>query len=157
MHLRVFLCVNLFRLRSRRTGDIRCLKTWEPHRLHTLMIFDDGTHSKRRPQHYTLDFHKSPSVGEDVKNPKSSMHKNDDDDVSSILLLKREKKKRAKNDKKRKEKMIYIKEKKKKRSHKKGAPLLYLCHKAQGLYTLLVCSLALLITWSRTIYNQAIV
>ena len=57
MHLRVFLCVNPFRLRSRRTWDIWCLKTWELHRLHTLMIFDDGTHSKRRPQHYTLDFY----------------------------------------------------------------------------------------------------
>ena len=41
---------------------------------------------KRRPQHCTLDFHKSLSVGEDGENPKSSMHKNDDGDVSSILL-----------------------------------------------------------------------
>ena len=41
---------------------------------------------KRRPQHCTLDFHESPSAGEDGENPKSSMHKNDDGDVSSILL-----------------------------------------------------------------------
>ena len=57
MHLWVFLCVNSFRLRSRRIGDIRCLKTWEMYRLHTLMIFDDRTHPKRRPRHYTLDFY----------------------------------------------------------------------------------------------------
>ena len=62
------------------------LKTWELHRLHTLMIFSDGTHLKGDPQHSTLDFHKSPSEGEDGENPKSSMHKNDNDDVSSILL-----------------------------------------------------------------------
>jgi len=36
-------------------------------------------------------------VGEDGKNPKSSLHKNDDDDVSSILLYKKE---RENNDKK---------------------------------------------------------
>jgi hypothetical protein len=41
---------------------------------------------KRRPQHCTLDFDESPSVGEDGENPKSSMHKNDDGDVNSILL-----------------------------------------------------------------------
>ena len=35
---------------------------------------------------HTWLLHKSPSVGEDGENPKSSMHKNDDDDVSSILL-----------------------------------------------------------------------
>jgi hypothetical protein len=62
------------------------LKTWKLHRLHALMIFSDGTHSKGDPQNCTLDFHESPSVGEDGDNPKSSMHKNDDNDVSSILL-----------------------------------------------------------------------
>jgi hypothetical protein len=64
MHPRVFLFANHDRLRSRRTGDIQCLKSWELHRLHTLVIFGDVTHSKGDPEHYTLDFHKSPSVGE---------------------------------------------------------------------------------------------
>jgi hypothetical protein len=35
---------------------------------------------------HTWLLHKSPSVGEDGENPKSSMHKNDNDYVSSILL-----------------------------------------------------------------------
>jgi hypothetical protein len=46
IHLRVFLFANHDRLRSRRIGDIQCLKSWELHQLQTLVIFGDATHLK---------------------------------------------------------------------------------------------------------------
>ena len=95
MHLRVFLFANHDKLRSRRIGDIRCSKSWELHRLHTVMTFGDATHSKGDPQHCTLDFHKSPSVGENgeslTKRPSWLKRKND---VSPTSLKKYYNKKR---------------------------------------------------------------
>jgi hypothetical protein len=70
------------------------------------VIFSDATHSKEDPQHYTLDFHESPSVGENGESlttrPPWLKRKND---VSSALLKKEGKlKKRDKKVLKRKEK-----------------------------------------------------
>jgi hypothetical protein len=58
MHPWVFLFANHDRLRSRRIGDIQCLKSWELHPLHTLVIFDDVTHSKGDPNTTHLTFTK---------------------------------------------------------------------------------------------------
>jgi hypothetical protein len=51
------------------------------------MTFSDATHSKGEPQHHTLDFHKSPSVGQNGESltKRPSWLKND---VSSALLKK---------------------------------------------------------------------
>ena len=73
MHLWVFLFANHDRLKSRIIGDIRCSKSWVLHRLQTVMTFGDATHSKGDPQHYTLDFHKSPSVGENGESHQKAM------------------------------------------------------------------------------------
>jgi hypothetical protein len=74
MHLRVFFVANPFRLRTRRTGDIRCLKPWGLHQLHTLMIFGNGTHSKGDPNPAHLTFTQSQSVWKDCENPKFHTH-----------------------------------------------------------------------------------
>jgi hypothetical protein len=52
----LFLTANHFRLRLRRTRDIRYLRTWELYHLYTLMLFGDGTHSKGdlNPTHLTF-------------------------------------------------------------------------------------------------------
>ena len=56
MYLRVFLVANHFRLRLRRTRDVRCSRTWELHQLY-ILFFGDGTYSKGDPSIYTLDFY----------------------------------------------------------------------------------------------------
>ena len=60
MHLRVFLVANPFRLRLKRTKDMRSPRTWE------LLQLDAGDYSEGNTTHSTLGVptHKSPSVGE---------------------------------------------------------------------------------------------
>jgi hypothetical protein len=104
MYLWVFLFANHFRLRTRRTGDKRCLKTWELHQLYTLIIVGDGTHLKRRPRHGTLDFYTKVQVwGRMVRvspqvpyTPKAILVKRNKNDVNSALLKKESQKKRDK-------------------------------------------------------------
>jgi hypothetical protein len=120
MHLRVFLVANPFRLRTRRTRDIWCLKPRGLHQLHILMIFGDGTHSKRRPWLCTLDFYTKIQVWGDGESPRFHTHQKPSclkNDVSSPcwkkelkIIMKKE------NEKKRRER----------RNHKMGSPLLNL-------------------------------
>ena len=142
MHLWVFLCANPFRLRTRRTRDIRCSRTQELHQLYTLMIFGDLTLSKGNPQHCTLDFYTKVQVwGRVVKiSLQSFIHTKGHSgkkksDVSSVLLQKkgnpkkekREMLKRKKYDKKgekKKEKYIYMIKKEEQGGFSSSKPLL---------------------------------
>jgi len=62
MHLWVFLVTNLFRKRSRRRGDVQCLRTWEAtSTIHIDVLWWWNT-LKRRPWLYTLDFYTKAQV-----------------------------------------------------------------------------------------------
>jgi hypothetical protein len=63
MHLQVFLFANHFRLKTRRTGDKRWLKTWELHPLYTMMFFGDGIHSRGDPDLAHLTFTQKSKCG----------------------------------------------------------------------------------------------
>jgi hypothetical protein len=66
MHLRVFLVTNPFKLRLRRTKDMRSPGTWELFQLYTGYSLVIEHTLKETPTHLTLGVptHKSPSVGE---------------------------------------------------------------------------------------------
>ena len=68
MHLRVFLVANPFRLRLKRTKDMRCPGTWELFQLYTgySLVIEHTLKETPNTTHLTLGIltHKSPSVGE---------------------------------------------------------------------------------------------